>query len=234
MAIELVEVSDTNDNILYPHTSAEVVFFSDSSISNLVNKSTYHEFMVAGNQYRTKEYDVGGYIRGGELWFSGESFIQSHYIGAKIEVTTNSKNYTVSLIDDTSTSVTVTDVVVFALGNTMNTLSKFSITYLPNTKSVSQDLVLPEGTKWIVVGVHADTSLKSARIAHSLVVTDTNSTTKSVESFRNDLRNGNEVVGKSALLQVGNTTLKLVVSSTPPTAEPDKTIIWIDDTVVGG
>lgn len=228
MPLEFIEISDNDDNIQYPHTGSQVVFFSDSTVTNLVNKSTFFEFMVKSEKYYPKEYTDSGYIRGGEVWLSGDYITQGHYLGSKIIVDSISSVKINLMLESESSGVTNNDVVVLCITEDGNTLSYKKLVPAEESQLISTTITIPETTKFLLVGIHAEISHTPARVMHSFSIIDTASKSVTVESFRDDIRSGKEIVGKSNLLSGQNNDIKIVISDTEPEPIDGVDIIWIN------
>lgn len=228
MPLEYIEISDNDDNIQYPHTGAQVVFFSDSTVTNLVNKSTFFEFMVKSEKYYPKEYTDPGYIGGGEVWLSGDYITQGHYLGSKIVVDSISSVKVNLMLESESSGVTNNDVVALCITEDGNTLSYKKLVPAKESRLISTTITIPETTKFLLVGIHAEVSHTPARVMHSFSVIDTASKSVTVESFRDDLRSGKEIVGKSNLLSGQDNDIKIVISDTEPDPIDGVDIIWIN------
>lgn len=230
MPTEYIEITDEMDNVEYPHTHADVVFFPDSTVENLVKRTSMDVFMIKDNKYYPKEYDIPGYIRGGEIWFTGDYITQMHYIGVKITITSGMSNkISLSITLDDNEDANMSSVVVACLDQDYNTLSVETPTFVPGTMTVSSEITTPGNTKFLLVGVTGEPSRSPIRLARGFSIIDSNTNVVNLTGFREDLRSGKEVVNTSKELQLeGNLLMKILVSDTKPSPESGKVILWID------
>lgn len=222
----LTEIRDGSGNIHYPHSSTDVIFYPDQSITELATRDTYAEWVLVMEDYREVEYPIGGYLKNGEFWFTGDYFTRDHYMGTKIPVTPGTTlSFKVSAVRNLREDTRLVAVVLDGAGDSLwvSELDPGS------TNTVLGEVEIPPTGATLLIGVNYETEDPTPRrVGYGLSVIDTAQKSYNVTDFTNDIQSGAKVAGKSKMLDTGVT---VVVSPTRPAPVDGVKIVWVKSSI---